>query len=264
MIGANEKKSFILKCAEIRNEEKFLKIYNGINDLYHSWGETSDVDVEISVKVAGGRINYNRYILPITGEYASDDAKMDQVIRAMEAPECMSDIAMTLHADRVSAMVGFDYDSGGRKIYFYHGKKGFGYEFAYSQSCGLKVYSLVNKESYGDVLKGISKALKCSVKKEDALRKIVPPEDWAEVCEMKRFSVNDERTTYDISTYKSRQLQEIGDSLIILVEGLIEDDEKRKFIAWVSRNSSIYLYWIGIGAGKDGVTEITLYMRSEA
>lgn len=261
---ADEKQAFILKCTDSSDADNFLKIYNKINDLYRSWGDTSTLDVEISVKIAKGKVNYNRYILPITREYASDEAKMNQVIRAMEAPECMFDIARILHADRISAMVGFDHGSGGRKIYFYHGEKGFGYEFTDSSSCRLKVYSLVHKESYSDVWKCISSSLNSNVKREEAIRKIVPPEDWAEICEMKRFSANNKGTIYDISTYKSRQLQEISRYLLTLIDDLIEDCEKKKFITWIHRNTNIYLSWIGIGTGNGGETEITLYVRSEA
>lgn len=263
MIDGRGKQAFLLKCADIIDKGRFLKIYDDINNLYRSWGEPFDVDVEVSVKVASGKVNYNRYILPITREHASDEAKMDQVMRAVDSPKYMFDIARTLHANRVSAMVGFDHNSDGRKIYFYHGEKGFGYEFKDSSACDLKIYRLVQRGNYRDVLKGICNTLNSDFKKE-SIRKIIPLEEWAEVCEMKRFSIDDKRTTYDISTYESRQLWEISSYLLILVEDLIEGDEKRKFISWLYRNTDIYLHWLGIGVGEDGETVITFYVRSEA
>ncbi len=257
-------RTFILKNANSDDYDGLLKLFNLMCQLYGIWGMSREPDIEMSVKIGKEKISYNRYAIPVVGAPAVTLNMIKKVLEGVDAPSQLLDVIKERHSKRIRMIVGYDYDSGGKRIYFHEGGQAYGYEFKDDSNFYVKNYTLVPKTDYPLVTKHFAQmGLQDEFIK--TFLQILPFESWSQVCERKNPLVNKENMIgYHLSSSRKVTINEIGRNISKLM-GLINTGlDKREFDLWLQKNEDSYLSWIGIAANKNSEAEVTLYIRPDA
>jgi hypothetical protein len=265
-----KQRAFILDSIDPQNKDAILKIFDDISAVYHSWDPDIITDVEISVKITPEKINYNRYTIPIFKQYLInektrefDPHKVDQILRIMEIPAGLYSQIMNFHVPKKEALIlGIDFDNNFKKIYFIDNltKELTYYGFINSTGYNCKFYRTINKNDYNIVLDTLKKTVNSNELLNNVL-KIMPYDNWFFVLDEKDFQTNEAGICYHMATLESHQISKIKEFLINILNYLSPKIDKQKFIWWLKKNLSHHLYVLSVGANKNNITEVTLYLR---
>jgi len=260
-IKANlDAKAFILKNADTTDKEGLLQVYSAISELYDLWNTNGILDVEMSVKISHGQVIYDRYAIPIIGTPIVSMDMVSQLLDIIDAPKQLLDIIRKKHSQRIRMLVGFDYDSKGKRIYFNDGNQAFGYQFVDSSKYVVKYYTKVEKKDYNFVLDGLNEIFSSS-EVLALLLNIIPFDKWTLICERKQFTAEREVIGYHISTVNKPQICDIQEDMMLLVKRINTSIDSNKFKEWIDKNTESRLYWVGIGIDKERCPELTFYIR---
>ncbi len=263
-ITQTKAKDFILRNAISADTGRLLKLYDLIRALYDLWGVNNEPDIEMSVKIGKDKIHYNRYAIPVLGTPWVTLKMIEKILEGVEAPPQLLEVIQKRHTGRIRLIVGYDQDSGGKRVYFHEGDQAYGYEFKDHLNFYTKRYLLIEKADYHRVVEhfkqlGLKKML------IETLLDISPSENWSQICARTNPQVNKENVMgYHISSSPKIRLNETKDKLSKL-PGLINTGLSDKdFDLWLKKNEHSYLSWLGIATDKNNQAEVTLYIRPDA
>jgi len=268
MINKREVKSkskiFILKNVNSDDYNGLSALYNLMCELYKAWGTGIEPDIEMSVKIGKDKICYNRYAIPVVGTPAVTLNMIKRVLEGIDAPPQLLDVIKERHTRRIRMIVGYDYDSGGKRIYFNEGDEAYGYEFKDNLKFFTKRYILVHKTDYDKVIAHL-KQMGFQNEFIETFLQILPLEYWSQVCERTNPLVDKENVIgYHIYSSRKVMVGEFGSSLRKIMSLINVESDKRRFDLWLQKNEESYLSWTGIAADKNGQAEVTLYIRPDA